>query len=477
MTNQNPRTLYQKIWDAHVVDTREDGTALLYIDRHLVHEVTSPQAFEALRVSGRKVRRPDLTLAVPDHNLPTTARRDAAGKPIPIADVESAQQLAALNVNAPEFGIRRIGATDAEQGIVHVVGPEQGFSLPGATIVCGDSHTACHGGLGALAFGIGTSEVEHVLATQTLLLTRSKAMEVRVEGDLAPGVTPKDLVLHIIGRIGTAGGTGHVIEFRGPVFEAMSIEGRLTVCNMAIEGGARAGLIAPDAKTIDYVRGRPYAPTGAAWDKAVAWWQSLATDAGAVFDKSVVIDAAEIEPTVTWGTSPEDTVAIGGVVPAPESFADPSKQEAARKSLAYMGLEPGQKLAEVEVQNVFIGSCTNSRIEDLRAAAAVLKGRHKAPGVKWAIVVPGSGLVKAQAEAEGLDRVFIDAGLEWREPGCSACLGMNPDKVPAGERCASTSNRNFVGRQGPGARTHLVSPAMAAAAAVTGRLTDVRELV
>jgi len=477
MTNQNPRTLYQKIWDAHVVDTREDGTALLYIDRHLVHEVTSPQAFEALRVSGRKVRRPDLTLAVPDHNLPTTARRDAAGKPIPIADVESAQQLAALNVNAPEFGIRLIGATDAEQGIVHVVGPEQGFSLPGATIVCGDSHTACHGGLGALAFGIGTSEVEHVLATQTLLLTRSKAMEVRVEGDLAPGVTPKDLVLHIIGRIGTAGGTGHVIEFRGPVFEAMSIEGRLTVCNMAIEGGARAGLIAPDAKTIDYVRGRPYAPTGAAWDKAVAWWQSLATDAGAVFDKSVVIDAAEIEPTVTWGTSPEDTVAIGGVVPAPESFADPSKQEAARKSLAYMGLEPGQKLAEVEVQNVFIGSCTNSRIEDLRAAAAVLKGRHKAPGVKWAIVVPGSGLVKAQAEAEGLDRVFIDAGLEWREPGCSACLGMNPDKVPAGERCASTSNRNFVGRQGPGARTHLVSPAMAAAAAVTGRLTDVRELV
>jgi len=477
MTNQNPRTLYQKIWDAHVVDTREDGTALLYIDRHLVHEVTSPQAFEALRVSGRKVRRPDLTLAVPDHNLPTTARRDAAGKPIPIADVESAQQLAALNVNAPEFGIRLIGATDAEQGIVHVVGPEQGFSLPGATIVCGDSHTACHGGLGALAFGIGTSEVEHVLATQTLLLTRSKAMEVRVEGDLAPGVTPKDLVLHIIGRIGTAGGTGHVIEFRGPVFEAMSIEGRLTVCNMAIEGGARAGLIAPDAKTIDYVRGRPYAPTGAAWDKAVAWWQSLATDAGAVFDKSVVIDAAEIEPTVTWGTSPEDTVAIGGVVPAPESFADPSKQEAARKSLAYMGLEPGQKLAEVEVQNVFIGSCTNSRIEDLRAAAAVLKGRHKAPGVKWAIVVPGSGLVKAQAEAEGLDQVFIDAGLEWREPGCSACLGMNPDKVPAGERCASTSNRNFVGRQGPGARTHLVSPAMAAAAAVTGRLTDVRELV
>jgi 3-isopropylmalate/(R)-2-methylmalate dehydratase large subunit len=472
-----PRTLYEKIWDAHVVERRDDGTCLVYIDRHLVHEVTSPQAFEALRLAGRKVRRPDLTLAVPDHNLPTTARRDAAGNRLPIADVESAQQLAALERNAPEFGIRLIGATDADQGIVHVVGPEQGFSLPGATIVCGDSHTSCHGGLGALAFGIGTSEVEHVLATQTLLLTPAKTMEVRVEGELGPGITPKDLVLHIIGVIGTAGGTGHVIEFRGKVFEEMSVEGRLTVCNMSIEAGARAGLIAPDDKTFAYLKGRPYAPAGAAWDEALAWWKSLATDPGACFDKSVVIQAAEVEPTVTWGTSPEDTVAIGGVVPAPESFADPSKQEAARKSLAYMGLEPGQKLAEVEVQNVFIGSCTNSRIEDLRAAAAVLKGRHKAPGVKWAIVVPGSGLVKAQAEAEGLDKVFTDAGLEWREPGCSACLGMNPDKVPPGERCASTSNRNFVGRQGPGARTHLVSPAMAAAAAVTGHLTDVRELV
>ena len=469
--------MYEKIWDAHVVERRADGTCLIYIDRHLVHEVTSPQAFEALRVAGRRVRRPDLTLAVPDHNLPTTARRDAAGQPIAIADVESAAQLEALTRNAPEFGIRLIGDADAEQGIVHVVGPEQGFSLPGATIVCGDSHTSCHGGLGALAFGIGTSEVEHVLATQTLLLKQSKTMEVRVEGDLGPGITPKDLVLHICGVVGTAGGTGHVIEFAGPVFEAMSIEGRLTVCNMAIEAGARSGLIAPDAKTIAYVKGRPYAPKGADWDKAVAWWQSLASDPGASFDKSVVINAADIAPTVTWGTSPEDTVAITGVVPSPESFADPSKQEAARKSLDYMGLEPGQKLAEVEVQNIFIGSCTNSRIEDLRAAAAVLKGRTKHANVKWAIVVPGSGLVKAQAEAEGLDQIIIAAGLEWREPGCSACLGMNPDKVPAGERCASTSNRNFVGRQGPGARTHLVSPAMAAAAAVTGHLTDVRELM
>jgi 3-isopropylmalate/(R)-2-methylmalate dehydratase large subunit len=472
-----PRTLYEKIWDAHVVDRRDDGTCLIYIDRHLVHEVTSPQAFEALRTSGRKVRRPDLTLAVPDHNLPTTARRDSDGNRVPIADLESAQQLAALEVNAPAFGIRYIGDSDLEQGIVHVVGPEQGFSLPGATIVCGDSHTACHGGLGALAFGIGTSEVEHVLATQTLLLSQSKTMEVRVDGQLGPGVTAKDLILHIIGVIGTAGGTGHVIEYRGKVFEEMSIEGRLTVCNMSIEGGARAGLVAPDAKTFAYLKGRPYAPTGDDWDKAVAWWQSLATDPGATYDKSVAIRAEDIQPTVTWGTSPEDVVAIGGKVPAPESFADASKQDAARVSLAYMGLEPGTAMTDIDVQNVFIGSCTNSRIEDIRAAAAVLKGRKKAPGVKWAIVVPGSGLVKAQAEAEGLDRIIIEAGLEWREPGCSACLAMNPDKVPPGERCASTSNRNFTGRQGPGARTHLVSPAMAAAAAVTGKLTDVRELV
>ncbi|NCU11443.1 MAG: 3-isopropylmalate dehydratase large subunit, partial [Sphingomonadaceae bacterium] len=438
--------------------------------------VTSPQAFEALRTSGRKVRRPDLTLAVPDHNLPTTARRDAAGQRIPISDPESAQQLAALERNAPEFGVRLIGDADAEQGIVHVVGPEQGFSLPGATIVCGDSHTACHGGLGALAFGIGTSEVEHVLATQTLLLKQSKTMEVRVEGQLGAGVTAKDVVLHICGVLGASGGTGYVIEYTGSVIRDLSIEGRLTVSNMAIEHGARAGLIAPDEKTFAYVKGRPYAPKGADWDKAVAWWNSLATDPGATYDKVVVIDAADIAPTVTWGTSPEDTVAITGTVPDPASFADPSKQEAARKSLDYMGLAPGQRMQDVEVQNVFIGSCTNSRIEDLRAAAAVLKGRTKAANVKWAIVVPGSGLVKRQAEAEGLDRIFIEAGLEWREPGCSACLGMNPDKVPAGERCASTSNRNFVGRQGPGARTHLVSPAMAAAAAVTGKLADVRDL-
>ncbi|BBB07315.1 3-isopropylmalate dehydratase large subunit [Sphingopyxis sp. EG6] len=472
-----PRTLYEKIWDAHVVEQRPDGTCLIFIDRHLVHEVTSPQAFAGLRGSGRTVRRPDLTLAVPDHNLPTTARRDASGNRLPIADAESAAQLAALETNAPAFGIRYIDAVAPEQGIVHVVGPEQGFSLPGTTIVCGDSHTACHGGIGALAFGIGTSEVEHVLATQTLLLQPAKTMEVRVEGEVGPGVTAKDVILHITGVIGAAGGTGHVIEYTGSAIRALSVEGRLTVSNMAIEGGARAGLIAPDDVTFAYLKGRPYAPKGADWDAAVAYWKSLATDPGATYDKTVVIDAADIAPSVTWGTSPEDVVPITGTVPDPASFADPSKQAAAAKSLDYMGLEPGTRMQDVPVENIFIGSCTNSRIEDLRAAAAVLKGRHKAAGVKWAIVVPGSGLVKAQAEAEGLDRIFTDAGLEWREPGCSACLGMNPDKVPAGERCASTSNRNFVGRQGPGSRTHLVSPAMAAAAAVTGRLTDVRELI
>lgn len=472
-----PRTLYEKIWDAHVVEQRPDGTCLIFIDRHLVHEVTSPQAFAGLRASGRTVRRPDLTLAVPDHNLPTTARKDAAGNRLPIADMESAAQLAALETNAPDFGIRYIDATAAEQGIVHVVGPEQGFSLPGTTIVCGDSHTACHGGIGALAFGIGTSEVEHVLATQTLLLQPAKTMEVRVEGHVGPGVTAKDIILHITGAIGAAGGTGHVIEYTGSTIRALSVEGRLTVSNMAIEGGARAGLIAPDTTTFAYMKGRPYAPKGADWDAAVAYWTSLATDPGATYDKTVLIDAVDIAPSVTWGTSPEDVVPITGIVPDPASFADPSKQAAAAKSLAYMGLEPGTRMQDVAIENIFIGSCTNSRIEDLRAAAAVLKGRRKAANVKWAIVVPGSGLVKAQAEAEGLDRIFIDAGLEWREPGCSACLGMNPDKVPAGERCASTSNRNFVGRQGPGSRTHLVSPAMAAAAAVTGRLTDVRELI
>ncbi len=471
-----PRTLYEKIFDAHVIERRNDGTCLIFIDRHLVHEVTSPQAFEALRMKGRAVRHPELTLAVPDHNLPTTPRLDARGERIPIADKESADQLAALERNAPAFGVRYFDATSSQQGIVHVVGPEQGFSLPGTTIVCGDSHTACHGGLGAWAFGIGTSEVEHVLATQTLLLRPSKTMEVRVEGELGLGITAKDLIMHIIGVVGTAGGTGHVIEYRGKVFEQMSVESRLTVCNMSIEAGARGGLIAPDETTFAYIKGRPFAPKADEWDDAVAYWKTLYTDADAEFDRSVVIDAADVEPSVTWGTSPEDVVAIGGTVPAPESFADPSKQEAARASLKYMDLAPGTRMQDVEVQNIFIGSCTNSRIEDLRAAAEVLRGRHKADNVKWAIVVPGSGLVKMQAEAEGLDKVFTDAGLEWREPGCSACLGMNPDKVPAGERSASTSNRNFVGRQGPGARTHLVSPAMAAAAAVTGRLTDVREL-
>jgi 3-isopropylmalate/(R)-2-methylmalate dehydratase large subunit len=471
-----PQTLYEKIWNAHVVEQRDDGTCLIFIDRHLVHEVTSPQAFEGLRAAGRRVRRPDLTLAVPDHNLPTTARLDSHGQPIPIADPESAQQLEALERNAPEFGIDYINASDAKQGIVHVVGPEQGFSLPGTTIVCGDSHTACHGGLGALAFGIGTSEVEHVLATQTLQLTRSKSMEVRVEGELRAGVSAKDVVLHITGVLGAAGGSGHVIEYTGSVIRALSVEGRLTISNMAIEHGARAGLVAPDDTTFAYIKGRPMAPSGANWDAAVAYWRTLATDAGATYDKVVTIDAADIAPSVTWGTSPEDVLPITGIVPDPSSFADPSKQEAARKSLDYMGLTPGTRMTDIEVQNIFIGSCTNSRIEDLRAAAEILKGRKKAANVKWAIVVPGSGLVKQQAEDEGLDRIFTSAGFEWREPGCSACLGMNPDKVPAGERCASTSNRNFVGRQGPGARTHLVSPAMAAAAAVTGKLTDVRAL-
>ncbi|WOK37361.1 3-isopropylmalate dehydratase large subunit [Sphingomonas sp. C3-2] len=472
-----PRTLYEKIWDSHVVERRDDGTCLIYIDRHLVHEVTSPQAFEGLRAAGRKVRRPELTLAVPDHNLPTTARLDAAGNRLPIADPMSAGQLAALEANAPAFGIRYIGATDREQGIVHVVGPEQGFTLPGCTLVCGDSHTAAHGALGALAFGIGTSEVEHVLATQTLLLKQSKTMEIRVDGTLGAGVTPKDVILASIGKIGAAGGTGYVIEYTGSVFRDMSVEGRLTVSNMSIEGGARAGLIAPDDKTFAYLKGRPMAPKGADWDKAVAWWRSLATDPGATYDRTVIIDAADIVPSVTWGTSPEDVVPITGVVPDPDSFEDASKRDAARKSLDYMGLVPGQRMQDVAVENIFIGSCTNSRIEDLRAAADIVRGRHVAAGVKQALVVPGSGLVKYQAEQEGLDRVFIEAGFEWREPGCSMCLGMNPDKVPSGERCASTSNRNFMGRQGPGARTHLVSPAMAAAAAVTGRLTDVRELM
>lgn len=472
-----PRTLYEKIWDAHLVERDDNGTCLVYIDRHLVHEVTSPQAFESLRVEKRQVRQPGRTLAVPDHNLPTTARLDLAGKRVPIADAESARQLAALERNAPEFGIPYVDAVALEQGIVHVVAPEQGFALPGTTIVCGDSHTAAHGGLGALGFGIGTSEIAHVLATQTLLLRPSKTMEVRVEGQLGSGVGPKDVVLAIIGKLGAAGGTGHVIEYTGNVFREMSIEGRLTVCNMSIEAGARAGLVAPDETTFAYVKGRPLAPKGEQWDRAVAWWRSLASDPGATYDMVVTLRADDIAPCLTWGTSPEDVVPITGAVPDPASFTDRAKQIAAQRSLDYMGLQPGTRMQEISVEHVFIGSCTNSRIEDLRAAAAVAMGRRRAANVRQALVVPGSGLVKRQAEAEGLDRIFIDAGFEWREPGCSMCLGMNPDKVPPGERCASTSNRNFVGRQGPGARTHLLSPAMAAAAAVTGRLTDVRELM
>jgi 3-isopropylmalate/(R)-2-methylmalate dehydratase large subunit len=471
------RTLYQKIWDAHLVERRADGTCLIYIDRHLVHEVTSPQAFEALRLAGRRVRRPDLTLAVPDHNVPTTPRIDASGRRIPIADPDSAAQLAALERNAPANGIRYIDAAAPEQGIVHVVGPEQGFTLPGCTLVCGDSHTAAHGALGALAFGIGTSEVEHVLATQTLLLKQSKAMNIRIEGELGFGVSPKDLILHIIGRIGAAGAAGHVIEYSGSTIRNMSVEGRLTVANMSIEAGARAGLIAPDDTTFAYLKGRPMAPSGEMWERAVAYWRTFASDPGATFDRVLDIDAADVAPAVTWGTSPDDVVPITGAVPDPDSYAEPAKREAAAKSLAYMGLRPGERLQDVAVEHIFIGSCTNSRIEDLRAAAAVVKGRRLAGGIRQALVVPGSGLVKRQAETEGLDRIFTEAGFEWREPGCSACLGMNPDKVPPGERCASTSNRNFVGRQGPGARTHLLSPAMAAAAAVTGRLTDVRELM
>lgn len=472
-----PLTLYEKIWAAHVVERRDDGTCLIYIDRHLVHEVTSPQAFEGLRANGRRVRRPDLTLAVPDHNLPTTPRIDAAGNRLPIADRESAQQLAALERNVAEFGIDYFGAASAEQGIVHVVGPEQGFTLPGTTLVCGDSHTSAHGALGALAFGIGTSEVEHVLATQTLLLSQSKTMEIRVDGTLGFGVSAKDVVLAIIGKTGAAGGTGYVVEYTGEVIRALSIEGRLTVSNMSIEGGARSGLIAPDEKTFAYLKGRPMAPKGEQWEQAVAWWKTLPTDAGAQYDRVVTLNGSDIAPSLTWGTSPEDVVPITGVVPDPESFADPAKRVAAQKSLDYMGLAPGTRMQDIAVENIFIGSCTNSRIEDLRAAADVVKGRHVADGIRQALIVPGSGLVKRQAEAEGLDRIFLEAGFEWREPGCSMCLAMNPDKVPAGERCASTSNRNFVGRQGPGARTHLVSPAMAAAAAVTGRLTDVRDLV
>jgi 3-isopropylmalate/(R)-2-methylmalate dehydratase large subunit len=465
-----PRTLYDKVWDSHVVATRDDGTALMFIDRHLIHEVTTPQAFEGLRLAGRPVRRPDLTLAVPDHNVPTTDRR------LPIADPESKAQLDALRANCAAFGIEYIPIDSATQGIVHVIGPEQGFTLPGVTLVCGDSHTSTHGAFGALAFGIGTTEVEHVLATQTLWLKKSRNMAVTVSGALGFGVTPKDVALAIIGAIGTGGATGHVIEYAGPAIAAMSMEGRMTLCNMSIEAGARAGLIAPDDKTFAYVEGRPRAPTGAVRDEALTWWRTLATDPGARFDREVALDGATIAPQVTWGTSPEQVAPITAAVPDPRSFEDPGKRAAAEAALAYMGLTPGTRLEDVRVEHIFIGSCTNSRIEDLRAAAGVVRGRRVAGTIRQALVVPGSGLVKRAAEAEGLDRIFTDAGFEWREPGCSMCLGMNPDKVPAGERCASTSNRNFVGRQGPGARTHLLSPAMAAAAAIAGRLADVREL-
>ena len=464
-----PRTLYDKIWQSHLIDEPPDGTCLIYIDRHLVHEVTSPQAFEGLRVSKRKVRRPDATLAVADHNVPTTDR--SAG----IAEPESRLQIETLEQNVRDFGLPYFGMTDIRQGIVHIIGPEQGFTLPGTTLVCGDSHTATHGAFGCLAFGIGTSEVEHVLATQTMIQRRAKNMLIRVEGELPFGVGAKDIILAIIGRIGTAGGTGHVIEYAGSAITGLSMEGRMTVCNMSIEAGARAGLIAPDETTYAYLMGRPMAPKGAKWENAVAAWRKLPSDPGAHYDREVVIEAKDIVPQVTWGTSPQDVLPITGQVPNPADEKDEQRRHAMERSLEYMDLKPGTKLAEVPVQRVFIGSCTNGRIEDLRAAAAVAKGRKVAAGIN-ALVVPGSGLVKHQAEEEGLDRIFLQAGFEWREPGCSMCLAMNADKLEPGERCASTSNRNFEGRQGRGGRTHLVSPAMAAAAAIAGRLTDVRTL-
>lgn len=465
------KTLYDKIWENHVVNTLPDGTAILYIDRHLVHEVTSPQAFEGLRTAGRKVRRPEATLAVADHNVPTSRDRLQG-----IKEEESRIQVEALATNAREFGVQYFDMADKRQGIVHIVGPEQGLTQPGMTIVCGDSHTATHGAFGALAFGIGTSEVEHVLATQTLLAKPSKNMKVEVKGTLGFGVTPKDIILAIIGKVGTAGGTGYVMEYVGEAFRAMSMEGRMTVCNMSIEAGARAGLIAPDETTFAYLKGRPMAPKGADWDKAVAFWRSLPSDAGAHYDHEVVLDAATIAPQVTWGTSPQDVLPITGIVPNPKEFADENHRAAVERALNYMGLTPGTKLTDVKVDKVFIGSCTNGRIEDLRAAAQVAKGKKVAASV-YAMIVPGSGLVKEQAEAEGLDKIFVEAGFDWREPGCSMCLAMNEDKLKPGERCASTSNRNFEGRQGRGGRTHLVSPEMAVAAAVKGTLADVREMM
>lgn len=461
------RTTAAKIWDAHVVDTLPDGTSVLYIDRHLVHEVTSPQAFEGLRLAGRRVRRPDATIAVTDHNVPTSDR--SAG----IAEPESRLQVETLERNVAEFGVPYFPLLSPQQGIVHVVGPEQGISLPGMTIVCGDSHTSTHGALGALAFGIGTSEVEHVLATQTLLQKRSPDMLIRVDGTPGAGVSAKDIMLAIIGRIGTAGGTGHVIEFAGEAIRALDMAGRMTICNMSIEAGARAGLVAPDDTTFRYVAGRPFAPKGEAFERAVEYWRTLASDDDAEYASTVVLDAAEIVPLVTWGTSPEDVLPITASVPDPAAIADEARRAQVARMLDYMGLRAGQRLDEVPVDVVFIGSCTNSRIEDLRTAAAIVRGRRVAEGVRG-MVVPGSGLVKLEAEREGLDRIFVEAGFEWREAGCSMCLGMNPDKLTPGQRCASTSNRNFEGRQGPGGRTHLMSPAMAAAAAVTGYLTDSR---
>ncbi len=465
-----PKTLFDKIWESHLVDVQEDGTCLIYIDRHLVHEVTSPQAFEGLRMNGRKVRRPDATLAVADHNVPTTDRSGG------IDDEESRIQVETLTRNCEEFGIELFDMDDIRQGIVHIIGPEQGFTLPGTTIVCGDSHTATHGAFGALAFGIGTSEVEHVLATQTLLQRPAKNFLVSVDGDLSLGVTAKDMILAIIGAIGTAGGTGSVIEYAGDAVRALSMEGRMTMCNMSIEGGARAGLVAPDDKAYEFLKGRPMAPKGAAWEAAEAYWRTLPSDPGAKYDKEVRLSAPDIPPQVTWGTSPENVVPITGAVPDPDHDArDDNQRQAWERSLEYMDLKPGTKMQDVAVDKVFIGSCTNGRIEDLRAAAQVAEGRKVADSVN-AIVVPGSGLVKEQAEAEGLHEILIAAGFEWREPGCSMCLAMNADKLEPGERCASTSNRNFEGRQGRGGRTHLVSPAMAAAAAITGKLTDVRDL-
>ncbi|MBC6443112.1 MAG: 3-isopropylmalate dehydratase large subunit [Rhodobacteraceae bacterium] len=465
-----PKTLYDKIWDAHVIHESRDGTCLVYIDRHLVHEVTSPQAFEGLRMAGRKVRAPDKTIAVPDHNVPTTIDR---GDPATMPE-DSRIQMAALDKNARDFGIHYYPVTDIRQGIVHIVGPEQGWTLPGFTVVCGDSHTATHGAFGALAHGIGTSEVEHVLATQTLIQKKSKNMKVEITGSLRPGVTAKDLAMAIIGRTGTAGGTGHVIEYCGQAIRALSMEGRMTVCNMAIEGGARAGLIAPDETTFAYCKGRPHAPKGGKWEMAVAYWKTLYTDAGARFDKVVTLRGEDIAPSVTWGTSPEDVLPIDSVVPSPGDF-EGGKAEAVRRALDYMGLKSGMPLTDIEVDAVFIGSCTNGRIEDLRSAAKILQGKKIKDGLR-AMVVPGSGLVRAQAEEEGIADIFRDSGFEWRMAGCSMCLGMNPDQLGEYERCASTSNRNFEGRQGYKGRTHLLSPAMAAAAAVTGRLTDVRQL-